>query len=140
MNRTIAALAVLALCLCAPAYGEVFKCITQDGKVSFAFTPCPTYVGETVPVQRVVPARLSSEWEEADFPDRVNRNATEILQVSRRRKIVITNEKEIADRLQKIRPPAPSVPSTCTAPIYDSACFDPSGGKVRPPVKGTLLH
>ncbi|MFK3973827.1 DUF4124 domain-containing protein [Pseudomonas sp. NPDC087358] len=140
MKQFAVALAASALCLSGAANAEVFKCITRDGKVSFASTPCPSYVGETTQLHRPAAARLSSDWEEADFPHRVNKNATEILQVSRRRKIIITNEKEISDRLQSIRPPPPGVPSTCVAPMYDSACFDPSGGKVRQPVKGSLFH
>jgi hypothetical protein len=83
--------------------------------------------------------RLSSDWEEADYPDRVNKNAVEILQISRRNRLIITNEKEISDRMQAIRPPPPGVPSVCVAPVYNSACFDPSGGKVRQPVKGKLF-
>ncbi|PHX45887.1 hypothetical protein AO263_31225, partial [Pseudomonas sp. NZIPFR-PS5] len=109
-----------------------------NGAISFAQSPCPTYVGEST-VQRPPPSRLSSEWEETDFPYRLNKNATEILQVSRRRKLIITNEREIADRLQSIRPPPPGLPSTCVAPRYDSACFDPSGGRVRQPVKSGLM-
>jgi hypothetical protein len=128
----------LALMLSSAASGEVFKCVAANGTVTFAYTPCPTYVGQSTR-QRPGPARLSSEWEERDFPYRLNKNATEILQISRRRKLVITNEREIADRLQSIRPPAPGVPSTCVAPRYDSACFDPSGGRVRQPVKSGLM-
>jgi hypothetical protein len=139
MRRFAGTLALLALGACDVAAAEVFKCMTHDGRVSFASTPCPTYVGDALPL-RPVPSRLSSDWEEPDFPHRVNKNATEILQVSRRRKIIITNEKEISDHMQAIRPPPPGVPSTCVAPLYDSACFDPSGGKIRQPVKGNLFH
>lgn len=138
MNRFSTIFAVMALCLCSAAHAEVFKCTTAEGKVSYGYSPCPTYVGQTT-VQRPGPARLSSDWEETDFPHRLNKNATEILQVSPRRKIVITNEKEISDRMQSIRPPPPGVPSTCTAPRYDSACFDPSGGRVRQPAKSALV-
>ncbi len=140
MKRFATASAVLALCLCGAANGEVFKCVTRDGKVSFASTPCPTYIGETIVVLHPAAQRLSSEWEEADFSHRVNKNATEILQVSRRRKIIITNEKEISDRMQSIRPPPPGVSSTCIAPTYNSACFDPSGGGIRQPMKGSLVR
>ncbi|MFY1663703.1 DUF4124 domain-containing protein [Pseudomonas sp. Pseu.R1] len=137
MKGSAIALAALTLSVSAMSHGDVFKCVSHDGKVSFASTPCPDYMGQTMP-QR--PAqRLSSDWEEADFPDRVNKNATDILQVSRRRRIIITNEKEISDHMQAIRPPPPGVPSTCVAPIYNSACFDPSGGRVRQPVKGSLF-
>ncbi|MDH0748717.1 DUF4124 domain-containing protein [Pseudomonas sp. GD03842] len=136
MNGSVIASALLALSLSAMAYGEVFKCVAHDGRVSFASTPCPDYVGENR-VQR--PAqRLSSDWEPTDFPHRVNKNATEILQVSRRRRIIITNEKEISDHMQAIRPPPPGVPSTCVAPIYNSACFDPSGGSIRQPGKDAV--
>lgn len=130
--------AVMTLLLCDAANADVFKCVAANGAISFAQSPCPTYVGESTAL-RPPPARLSSEWEETDFPYRLNKNATEILQVSRRRKLIITNEREIADRLQSIRPPPPAVPSTCTAPRYDSACFDPSGGRVRQPVKSGLM-
>jgi hypothetical protein len=139
MSRLSTIVAVLALCLCGVANADVFKCITADGKVSFAYSPCPSYVGETT-VQRPGPARISSAWEETDFPYRLNKNATEILQISRRRKLIITNEKEISDRLQSIRPPPPGVPSTCVSPLYDSACFDPSGGKVRQQGKSALYR
>lgn len=138
MSRFSTLFAVLALVFCTAVHGEVFKCVTEEGKVSFGYSPCPTYVGQTT-VQRAGPARIGSEWEDADFPYRLNKNATEILQISRRRKLIITNEKEIADRLQSIRPPPPGVPSTCVAPRYDSACFDPSGGRVRQPVKSGLV-
>ena len=130
--------AAAALLLSSVAHGEVFKCVAANGAVSFGYSPCPTYVGEST-VQRPPPARISSQWEETDFPYRLNKNATEILQVSRRRKLIITNEREIADRLQSIRPPPPAVPSTCIAPRYDSACFDPSGGQVRQPLKSGLM-
>lgn len=139
MRRFAGVLAMLTLGAGNMASAEVFKCMAHDGRVSFASTPCPTYVGDTIPLSPV-PSRLSSDWEEADFPHRVNKNATEILRVSRRRKIIITNEKEISDHMQAIRPPPPGVPSTCVAPHYDSACFDPSGGQVRQPVKGKLFH
>jgi hypothetical protein len=125
--------------LCGSVQAEVFKCISAAGKVSFASTPCPTYIGDSA-VQRPAQSRLSSDWEERDFTHRLNLNATEILQVSRRRRIIITNEKEISDRMQKIRQPPPGVPSTCVAPMYDSACFDPSGGTVRQPMKGGLVN
>lgn len=138
MKGCAIALTVLALGISCAASGEVFKCVGHDGKVSFASTPCPDYVGESM-LQRPG-QRLSSDWEEADFPHRVNENATEILQVSRRRRIIITNEKEISDHMQAIRPPPPGVPSNCVAPVYNSACFDPSGGRVRQPVKGSLFH
>ncbi|MGE6387645.1 DUF4124 domain-containing protein [Pseudomonas sp. NPDC078416] len=130
--------AVIMLLLCNVANGDVYKCVAANGAISFAQSPCPTYVGEST-VQRPPPSRLSSEWEETDFPYRLNKNATDILQVSRRRKLIITNEREIADRLQSIRPPPPGLPSTCVAPRYDSACFDPSGGRVRQPVKSGLM-
>lgn len=130
--------AVIGLLMCNVTYADVFKCVAANGAISFGYSPCPTYVGEST-VQRPPPSRLSSEWEETDFPYRLNKNATEILQVSRRRKLIITNEREIADRLQSIRPPPPALPSTCTAPRYDSACFDPSGGRVRQPVKSGLM-
>lgn len=139
MNRFAIALAVSIMGFEGIAQAEVFKCVTPDGKVSFAATPCPDYVGAAM-VQRPAQSRLSSDWEETDFPHRLNQNATEILQISRRRKLVITNEKEISDRMQAIRPPPPGVPSTCAAPTYNAACFDPSGGRVRQPVKGALFH
>ena len=139
MKRFEIVLATLAVCLCGAANAEVFKCVSHDGKVSFASTPCPDYVGSAM-LQRPASSRLSSDWEERDFPHRVNKNATDILQVSRRRKIIITNEKEISDHMQAIRPPPPGVPSTCVAPTYNSACFDPSGGKIRQPVKGALFQ
>ncbi|MFP3851696.1 DUF4124 domain-containing protein [Pseudomonas sp. W5-01] len=131
-------LTAIMLPLSGLANADVFKCVAANGAISFAQSPCPTYVGEST-VQRPPPSRLSSEWEETDFPYRLNKNATEILQVSRRRKLIITNEREIADRLQSIRPPPPGLPSTCVAPRYDSACFDPSGGRVRQPVKSGLM-
>lgn len=130
--------AVMTLLSSNVANADVFKCVAANGAISFAQSPCPTYVGESI-VQRPPPSRLSSEWEETDFPYRLNKNATEILQVSRRRKLIITNEREIADRLQSIRPPPPALRSTCTAPRYDSACFDPSGGRIRQPVKSGLM-
>ncbi len=130
--------AFMTLLLCGMANADVFKCVAANGAISFAQSPCPTYVGESTAL-RPPPSRLSSEWEETDFPYRLNKNATEILQVSRRRKLIITNEREIADRLQSIRPPPPGLPSTCVAPRYESACFDPSGGRVRQPVKSGLM-
>lgn len=133
-----AGLALFVLLTANAANGEVFKCVAADGTTRFAFSPCPTYIGESTR-QRPGPARISSEWEESDFPYRLNKIATEILQISRRRKLVITNEREIADRLQSIRPPPPASPSTCIAPRYDSACFDPSGGRVRQPTKSGLM-
>ena len=132
-------LAMVLMSIGSAASADVYKCVAADGSVSFAGVPCPTYVGDTT-VQRAATSRLSSDWEEKDFPHRLNKNATEILQVSRRRKIIITNEKEISDRMQAIRPPPPGVPSTCVAPRYDSACFDPSGGRVRQPSKGGLMQ
>jgi hypothetical protein len=137
MKGRLIALAAITLLGSGVANGEVFKCVTREGKISFAATPCPDYVGEAMP-QRPG-QRLSSDWEEADYPDRVNKNAVEILQISRRNRLIITNEKEISDRMQAIRPPPPGVPSVCVAPVYNSACFDPSGGKVRQPVKGKLF-
>ena len=137
MKGLLIALAGVTLVLSDAASADVFKCVARDGKVSFASTPCPDYMGDAIP-QRSAQSRLSSDWEERDFPHRLNKNATDILQVSRRRKIIITNEKEISDHMQSIRPPPPGVPSRCVAPMYDSACFDPSGGKVRQPVKGSL--
>lgn len=91
-------------------------------------------------LQRPAQSRLSSDWEERDVPHRLDKNATDIVQVSRRRKIIIANEKEISDHMQSIRPPPPGVPSRCVAPSYDSACFNPSGGSVRQPVKGSLFQ
>jgi len=139
LKRLQNVLTALAMCVCSAASGEVFKCVSHEGVISFASTPCPDYVGSAV-LQRPASSRLSSDWEERDFPHRVNKNATDILQVSRRRKIIITNEKEISDHMQAIRPPPPGVPSTCVAPVYNSACFDPSGGRIRQPVKGALFH
>lgn len=139
MKGWLVALAGIALMLSDTAHGEVFKCIARDGKVSFASTPCPDYVGEAM-AQRPGQSRLSSDWEERDFPDRLNKNATDILRISRRSKLIITNEKEISDHMQAIRPPPPGMPSRCVAPVYNSACFDPSGGRVRQPVKGSLFQ
>jgi hypothetical protein len=139
MKRYSLLLAAATTWLCGQAQAEVFKCTNAEGKVSFASTPCPTYVGQST-LQRGAQSRLSSDWEERDFTHRLNLNATEILQVSRRRKIIITNEKEIADRMQKIRQPPPGVPSVCVAPRFDSICFDPSGGRVRQPVAGGLVQ
>jgi hypothetical protein len=65
-------LALLALGVCDVATAEVFKCMTHDGRVSFASTPCPTYVGDALPL-RPAPSRLASDWEEPDFPHRVTR-------------------------------------------------------------------
>ncbi len=140
MKRFVIAPAMLTLFAANAAHGDVFKCTAHDGRISFASTPCPSYVGDAIKVQRPDPKRLASEWEEADFAYRVNKNATEILKVSRRKKIIITNEREIADRLQSIRPPSSDVVSTCIPPNYDSACFDPSGGRIRQPVKGSLVR
>lgn len=138
MERLASTMALFAIFICGTANGDVFKCVTRDGKVSFASTPCPDYVGKAM-AQRPG-QRLSSDWEEADYPYRVNKNAVEILQISRRRRLIITNEKEISDHMQSIRPPPPGIPSVCAAPIYNSACFDPSGGKVRQPSKGSLFN
>jgi hypothetical protein len=140
MNHFVIVPAMLTLFAADVAHGEVFKCAAHDGKISFASTPCPSYVGHAIKVQQPAPKRLASEWEEADFAYRVNKNATEILKVSRRKKIIITNEREIAYRLQSIRPPPPGSISTCVPPRYDSACFDPSGGRIRQPVKGSLVR
>ncbi|MFJ3485808.1 DUF4124 domain-containing protein [Pseudomonas sp. NPDC090202] len=126
------------MCLAGAAQADTYKCISADGKVSFASTPCPTYVGDSTRV-RPPPSRLSSDWEERDFPHRLNQNATDILKISRRSKLIITNEKEISDHMQAIRPPPPGVPSVCVAPDYNDACFDPSGGRVRQPAKGNNL-
>ena len=138
MNRFAIALAMSVLAVGSDAYAEVFRCVTPAGQVSFASTPCPSHIG-TADVQRSAQARLSSDWEERDFPHQLNENATKILKVSRRSKLIITNEKEISDRMQAIRPPPPGVPSRCVAPLYTAACFDPSGGRVRQPVKAGLF-
>jgi hypothetical protein len=132
MNHRLFMAVAAALCASSAAMADVYKCTLPDGKVSFSSVPCPTYIGETQP-QRKGPPRLGSDWEKADYPHRVNLNATDILKVNRRSKLIITNEREIADNLQKIRPPPPAGPSVCEAPVYESTCFDPSGGRVRKP-------
>ncbi|TDV71966.1 DUF4124 domain-containing protein [Pseudomonas sp. LP_7_YM] len=136
MKGCLIALAVFAAGLVNTASAEAFRCIGRDGKVGFAATPCPDYIGQAM-LQRPGQPRLSSDWEERDYPHRPNKNATDILQISRRQKIIITNEKDICDHLQSLRPAPPGVSSRCVAPHYDSACFalwrqGPPAGKGQP--------
>lgn len=82
MKGCLIALAVLAVGWVDKASAEAFTCIGRDSQVSFASAPYPDYMGEAM-LQRPAQSCLSSDWEERDFPHRLNKNATDILQVSR---------------------------------------------------------
>lgn len=116
----------LVFILCDHAQGDIFKCVSPEGRVSFAATPCPLNRGETT-VQRPGPP-LINPGIPREHVHEVHLRAIKNLQVSGKTNARVV-EGENYKRLQTQRLPAPTVASTCTSPQYDSECFDPSAGQ-----------
>ncbi|MCI3944888.1 DUF4124 domain-containing protein [Pseudomonas syringae] len=107
------------------AHSEIFKCTSPDGKVSFASLPCESNA-QSDP-QRGGPPPILREGEPLDYVHKTNLKATEYLRVSSRAHVTVI-ETERYKAYQRNRPPPPSVPSQCRSPLFNSQCFDPSGG------------
>ncbi|WP_122317495.1 DUF4124 domain-containing protein [Pseudomonas cichorii] len=121
------ALAVAALNFTGNAHSEIFKCTSPEGRVSFAAIPCADGSAE-VSVQRQGPQKMLRQGEPVDHAHKINLKATEYLKVSGRAKVTVY-ETESYKQYQKDRPPPPTAVSQCKSPLYDSQCFDPSGGR-----------
>lgn len=74
LKRLVAA-ACMLISTCAAA--ETYKCIDNDGKVSFAFSPCPTWQGESSVYSG--PAASSSAGIGGEESDQRNRRAVDEL-------------------------------------------------------------
>lgn len=129
MKRLSLMLALIAPLTPNAAQAETFKCVSAQGQVTFAFGPCPDASLGT-PVARSMPPKMLSDGEPVDHAHQTNLKATEYLKVSGRTKVIVT-ETERYKQFQRNRPPAPAGPSQCRSPVYDSRCFDPSGGRSR---------
>ncbi|GFM84104.1 hypothetical protein PSCICN_47960 [Pseudomonas cichorii] len=68
------------------------------------------------------------QGEPVDHAHKVNLKATEYLKVSGRAEVTVY-ETESYKQYQRDRPPPPTAVSQCKSPLYDSQCFDPSGGQ-----------
>lgn len=67
------------------------------------------------------------QGEPVDHAHKVNLKAAEYLKISGRAKVNVY-ETESYKQYQRDRPPPPTAVSQCKSPLYDSQCFDPSGG------------
>lgn len=121
------ALATTALIATSTAHGEIFKCTSPQGQVSFASVPCSDSNAQTS-LQRQGPPKMLRQGEPVDHAHKVNLKATEYLSVSGRAKVTVY-ETESYKQYQKDRPPPPTAVSQCKSPLYESQCFDPSGGQ-----------
>ena len=121
------AITIAALLVAGPARSEIFKCTSPQGQVSYAPTPCASGTADTS-VQRSGPPNMLRQGEPVDHAHKVNLKATEFLKVSGRTKVTVY-ETESYKQYQRNRPPPPSAKSQCKSPLYDSQCFDPSGGQ-----------
>ncbi|MCD5993105.1 DUF4124 domain-containing protein [Pseudomonas sp. CDFA 602] len=130
MKRLSMAVALSAFAATGLAQGEIFKCTAPDGKVSFTSLPCDSSSHSAV--QRPGPPRIMGQGEPADLAHTLNLKATEYLKVSGRAKVTVY-ETERYKAFQKSHPPPPNVASQCRSPLYDSQCFDPSGGTSSKP-------
>ncbi|GFM84096.1 hypothetical protein PSCICN_47880 [Pseudomonas cichorii] len=120
------ALAAAALSFTGTAHSEIFKCTSPEGHVSFASIPCAeSDVNSSL--QRQGPPKMLRQGEPVDHAHKVNLKATEFLKVSGRAKVTVY-ETESYKQYQRDRPPPPTAVSQCKSPLYDSQCFDPSGG------------
>jgi hypothetical protein len=127
MKRTSLAIAVVALAATSAAHGEIFKCTSPQGHVSYASVPCSNGNADTS-VQRQGPPKMLRQGEPVDHAHKINLKATEFLKVSGRTKVTVY-ETESYKLYQRNRPPPPTAVSQCKSPLYESQCFDPSGGQ-----------
>ncbi|PBQ21328.1 DUF4124 domain-containing protein [Pseudomonas syringae] len=125
MKRLSITLSVFALLGSGAAYGEIFKCTSPQGKVSYASIPCDESAQSAL--QRNGPAYMRHADEPLDYVHKTNLKATEYLKVGGRTRVQVI-ETERYKAFQRNRPPPPNIPSQCQSPRYDSQCFDPSGG------------
>ncbi|MFA1029542.1 hypothetical protein ALP10_03191 [Pseudomonas syringae pv. helianthi] len=119
MKRLSTTLAVAALLSAGTAHGEIFKCTSAQGQVS--------YNAAQSALQRQGPPNMRREDEPLDYVHQTNLKATEYLKISGRTHVTVY-ETERYKAYQRNRPPPPNIPSQCQSPQYDSQCFDPSGG------------
>jgi hypothetical protein len=127
MKWTSLAIAVAALAATNAAHGEIFKCTSPEGHVSYASVPCSDGNADTS-VQRQGPPKMLRQGEPVDHAHKINLKATEFLKVSGRTKVTVY-ETESYKLYQRDRPPPPTAVSQCKSPLYESQCFDPSGGQ-----------
>ncbi|KPX41920.1 Uncharacterized protein ALO68_00989 [Pseudomonas syringae pv. helianthi] len=125
MKRLSTTLAVAALLSAGTAHGEIFKCTSAQGQVSYASIPCDNAAQSAL--QRQGPPNMRREDEPIDYVHQTNLKATEYLKISGRTHVTVY-ETERYKAYQRNRPPPPNIPSQCQSPQYDSQCFDPSGG------------
>ncbi|KPW29071.1 MULTISPECIES: DUF4124 domain-containing protein [Pseudomonas syringae group] len=125
MKRLSITLALAALLGANTAHSEIFKCTSPQGKVSYASIPCDETAQSAL--QRQGPPNIRREGEPLDYVHKTNLKATEYLKVGGRTRVTVY-ETERYKAYQRNRPPAPNVPSQCQSPLYNSQCFDPSGG------------
>lgn len=116
----------LALVFCDHAQGEIFKCVSPEGKVSYAATPCPFNRGEST-VQRPGPPLLTPDTPREHVHE-VHLRAIKNLQISGKTNAKVI-EGENYKKLQLNRLPAPTVASQCAGKQFYSECFDPSAGQ-----------
>lgn len=83
MNMKCTAMAVL-LFVPTLAFAESYKCIDRDGKVSFAFTPSPTWVGESTYYSPTQSTNLENLEGASDQVVRRNLRAAEEIKRSRK--------------------------------------------------------
>ncbi|WP_263262464.1 DUF4124 domain-containing protein [Pseudomonas sp. RIT-PI-S] len=82
---------LLALACFAPcALADAYKCIGDDGRVSYSFVPCPVAKGDTEWARKVQQAQWVSVNPEDAKPDVINKRATDILRASYRTKVHYT--------------------------------------------------
>lgn len=112
--------------LCDYAQGDIFKCVSPDGRVSYAATPCPLSRGETT-VQRPGPPLMTPDVPSGHVHE-VHLRAIKNLQVSGKSNVRVI-EGENYKKLQSSRGRAPAMASTCNGTRYDSECFAPSLGQ-----------
>jgi len=132
MKRLSITLSMFALLGSGATSGEIFKCTSPQGKVSYASIPCDESAQSAL--QRQGPPYMRWDDEPLDYVHKTNLKATEYLKVGGRTRVQVI-ETERYKAFQRNRPPPPNVPSQCQSPHYDSQCFDPSGGmssKKRP--------
>lgn len=111
--------------LCDYAQGEIFKCVSPEGSVSYAATPCPFSRGETT-VQRPGPPLMTPDMP-PNHAHEVHLRAIKNLQVSGKSNVRVV-EGENYKKLQASRQTPPTLASKCNGTRYDSECLAPAAG------------
>lgn len=114
MKRLSITLSVFALLGSGAAYGEIFKCTSPQGKVSYASIPCDESAQSAL--QRKGPAYMRHADEPLDYVHKTNLKATEYLKVGGRTRVQVI-ETERYKAFQRNRPPPRTFPRSAKARV-----------------------